>query len=108
MLCMKLETQEIKLSVDDLIQSGKRSAKSIIETVSTTAQNSSLMKQGSDSSLKIGKKKNNRSKLQSIDTKHDWNEKKYFIEKGQSVEVPSKQHGRFPEPCLHSLLLRIV
>jgi hypothetical protein len=26
MLCMKLETQEIKLTVDDIIESGKRSA----------------------------------------------------------------------------------
>ena len=33
---MKLETQEIKLTVDDLIESGKRGAQSILTAVQST------------------------------------------------------------------------
>ena len=38
MLCMKLETAEIKLTVDDLIESGKRGAANILTAVQTTGE----------------------------------------------------------------------
>ena len=41
-LCMKLETQEIKLSVDDLIESTKKVKDQIIEVVEKTSARSGI------------------------------------------------------------------
>ena len=58
MLCMKLETQEIKLTVDDIIQSGKRGAQQFISAVQKTAvENSQKLGTTTANAAKKKKKK---------------------------------------------------
>ena len=60
-LCMKLETQEIKLTVDDLIETGKRGAQSLITAVQDAgtelADNAVKLGEGVSAAKKKKKKK---------------------------------------------------
>ena len=69
MLCMKLETQEIKLTVDDIIESGKRGAQQILTVVQNTgaelAESTSKLNSQGASALTSGiakKKKKKKAK----------------------------------------------
>ena len=64
MLCMKLETAEIKLSVDDLIESGKKVKEQIITAVESSGSRQSMPA----SKMKRVKKKS--SSVTSSGTKH--------------------------------------